>query len=107
MGNKINVNFVRNYKIAHLYKIEFSVFSRNLNIVLKFEIRNSVFTRKRKFAVDKFMVSPEISIFPNFGNPQRVHRRFRISDIPKECKDVSEFRISLKNRKMSPNFGYP
>ena len=107
MGIKVNVNFVRNYKIAHLYKIEVSLFSRNLKIVLQFERRNSVFTRKQKFAVDKLMVSPVTSTFPNFRNPQRVHRRFRVSDIPKERKNVSEFRISLKNTKMFPKFGNP
>ena len=83
----MNINFARNYKIAPLYKIEFSLFSRNLKIVLKFGRRNSAFTRKHKVAVDKSMVSPESLIFPNVGNPRRVQRCFRISDTPKEFKD--------------------
>ena len=58
--------------------------------------------RMQKIAEDKSVVSPEI-----WKHPKSEKKSFRISDTPKQWKDVSEIRIPPNSAKMFPNFGYP
>lgn len=88
LGKKLNVNFARISKPPPLHKIEFSLFSRNLKFKIKTSIRISLITRKPKIAEDKSKVLPEI-----WKHPKSEKKSFRISYTPKECNDVSEFRI--------------
>ena len=109
LGTKLNVNFARISKIPPLHKIEFSLFSRNLwiqdkNAQKEFSWLGSkklLRTNQRfhpkfgntprvKRKVSEFRTPPKSAkMFQNFGSPQRVQRCFRISDTPKQCKDVS------------------
>ena len=102
LGKKLNVNCARISKIPPLHKIEFSLFSRNLKFKIKTRRRNSLITQRQKIIEDKSKVSPEI-----WKHPKSEKKSFRISYTPKDCKDVSEFRIPPKSAKMFPNFGYP